>query len=75
MTGYLDVLLHFALGCTISGTGSQSKARFQAMFIGPGAMDHLPQEIKVNGRGSGLERSPEALQKKCETCRKKKATH
>lgn len=53
------MLLHFALECTISGTESQSKARFQAMLIGPGAMDHLPQEIKVNGRGSGLETSPE----------------
>lgn len=41
VTGYLDVLLHFALECTISGTGSQSEARFQAM-VRPGAMDHLP---------------------------------
>lgn len=75
MTGYLDVLLHFVLGCTISGKGSQSKARFQAMFIGPGAMDHLPQEIKVNGRGSGLERSPEALRKGVKPAERKKATH
>lgn len=61
LTGYLDVLLHFALECTISGAGSQSQARFQAAFIGPGATDHLPLKIKVNGRGSGLERSPGAL--------------
>lgn len=42
VTGYLDVLLHFALECTISGMTSQSEARFQAMLVRPGAMDHLP---------------------------------
>lgn len=42
VTGYLDVLFHFALECTISGMGSQSEARFQAMLVRPGAMDHLP---------------------------------
>lgn len=30
MTGYLDVLLHFALECTISGAGRLREARFQA---------------------------------------------
>lgn len=35
--------------------GSQSEARFQAMLVRPGAMDHLPYEIKVNGKRSDLE--------------------
>lgn len=73
VTGYLDVLLHFALECTISGMGSQSEARFQAMLVRPGAMDHLPKEIKVNGKRSDLEWSPAVQREKCETWRKRDA--
>ena len=35
--------------------GSQSEARFQAMLVRPGATDHLPLKIKVNGKRSSLE--------------------
>lgn len=74
MTGYLDVLLQFTLECTISGVGSQSEARFQAMLVRLGATDHLPKEIKVNGQRSDLERGPAVQRAKCETW-KKRDTH
>lgn len=67
VTSYLDMLLHFELECTISGTGSQS----EAMLVRLGAIDHLPSEIKVNGQRSDLESGPEVQREKCGTWRKR----
>lgn len=62
VTSYLDMLLHFELECTISGTGSQS----EAMLVRLGAIDHLPSEIKVNGQRSIWSRAQKYREKSVE---------
>jgi len=41
------------------------------MLVRPGAMDHLPKEIKVSGKRSDLEWSPAVQKEKCESWRKR----
>lgn len=75
MTGYLDVLLHFALECTISGAGRLQEARFQAR-VALGLERRITYLRKSKSMAEDLSwrgaRRP-LKKKKCETCGKEKS--
>lgn len=75
MTGYLDVLLHFALECTISGAGRLREARFQAGVV-LGLERRITYLRKSKSMAEDLSwrgaRRPLKKKKKCETCGKEK---
>lgn len=61
-TGYLDVLLHIALVCTMSGCWAKHSLSRPLPSPSPdlGVTDHLPRELRVNCGYPSLEACPEA---------------